>query len=108
VCFGDGVYDASFSRNGIIYMLDEHIDRFYSSAAKVDIKIDMLKPELAALLKSLLKQVEPDDEYLVYWQASRGTAMRAHSYPDDMKANLMVMISPHRYNPCIEPVKLIT
>jgi branched-subunit amino acid aminotransferase/4-amino-4-deoxychorismate lyase len=26
--FGDGIYDATYSRNHIIYALDEHIDRF--------------------------------------------------------------------------------
>ena len=31
VCyFGDGVYDATYSNNHIIYALDEHIDRFYN------------------------------------------------------------------------------
>ena len=33
VCyFGDGVYDATYSRNGVIFALDEHIDR--SSTAR--------------------------------------------------------------------------
>ena len=37
VCyFGDGIYDATYSRNHIIYALDEHIDRFYNSAALLD------------------------------------------------------------------------
>ena len=27
--FGDGCYDATFSRNYIIYNIDEHIDRFF-------------------------------------------------------------------------------
>ena len=31
--FGDGVYDATYSRNHIIYNLNEHIDRFYNSAS---------------------------------------------------------------------------
>ena len=34
VCyFGDGVYDATYSRNGVIFALDEHIDRFFNSSA---------------------------------------------------------------------------
>ena len=35
VCwFADGVYEATPARNGIIYCLDEHIDRFFNSASK--------------------------------------------------------------------------
>ena len=31
VCFfGDGCYDATYSRNHVIYALDEHLDRFYT------------------------------------------------------------------------------
>lgn len=34
VCyFGDGVYDATLARNGKIFALDAHLDRFYNSAA---------------------------------------------------------------------------
>lgn len=33
VCFfGDGIYDATYSRNYKIFALSEHIDRFFSSA----------------------------------------------------------------------------
>ena len=33
VCFfGDGVYDATYSRNYKIFSIDEHVDRFYNSA----------------------------------------------------------------------------
>ena len=37
--FGDGVYDATYSRNYKIFALDEHIDRIYNSAALLRIEI---------------------------------------------------------------------
>ena len=44
VCwFGDGVYDATATRNGVIYCLDEHIDRFFNSAAMIEIEIPYTK-----------------------------------------------------------------
>ena len=40
VCyFGDGVYDATYSRNGVIFALDEHIDRFFNSAGLLRIEL---------------------------------------------------------------------
>jgi branched-subunit amino acid aminotransferase/4-amino-4-deoxychorismate lyase len=32
--FGDGIYDAAYSRNYIIYALDEHIIRFYNNLTR--------------------------------------------------------------------------
>ena len=52
VCwFGDGVYEATAVRNGIIYCLDEHIDRFFNSAAFVEINIPYTKEELKRIRK---------------------------------------------------------
>ena len=47
VCwFGDGVYDAGPARNYNIFAIDEHIDRFFSSAALLDINMPVTKQEL--------------------------------------------------------------
>ncbi|MBS5725170.1 MAG: D-amino acid aminotransferase, partial [Clostridiales bacterium] len=48
--FGDGVYDATYSRNHIIYNLNEHIDRFFNSAALLGIRIPKTKEEMKQLL----------------------------------------------------------
>ena len=46
VCwFGDGVYDAGPCRNYKIFAMQEHIDRFFRSAAALDIQIPMDKKE---------------------------------------------------------------
>ena len=53
VCwFGDGVYDATATRNGVIYCLDDHIDRFFNSASMVDIEIPYTKDELKAQISA--------------------------------------------------------
>jgi D-alanine transaminase len=57
VCyFGDGVYDATYSRNHVIFALDEHIDRFFNSAGLLKIKIPYTKSELKELLKDMVKK----------------------------------------------------
>ena len=44
--FGDGVYDATIGGNHVAYLLEDHLDRFYTSAKYFDIKIPMEKQEL--------------------------------------------------------------
>ena len=56
--FGDGVYDATATRNGIIYCADDHIDRFYNSAARVGIEIPYTKAELKSLLEDYLTHTQ--------------------------------------------------
>ena len=91
--FGDGVYEATFTRNHKVFALEEHIDRFYRSAAMVDIKIPMEKAEMAALIRDLVNRVD-DPEQQVYFQITRGTQPRNHTYPEDMVGNFWVVLKP--------------
>lgn len=104
--FGDGIYDATYSRNHIIYNLKEHIDRFFSSASKLRITPPCTKEELASLLSELVKKVD-DGEQFVYFQLTRGTAPREHSFPET-KANLWVMLRPSKVKDNTKRIKLIT
>ena len=95
VCyFGDGVYDATLARNGKIFALDAHLDRFYNSAGLLKMEVPYSREELAEILKSLLKEMD-DSEIFVYWQLTRGTAIRIHSFPEPpSKPNLWIMLKP--------------
>ena len=52
--FDDGVYDATVGANGKVYLMQDHLDRFYTSARALDIHIPMPKNELGRLLTDLL------------------------------------------------------
>ena len=105
VCyFGDGVYDATCCRNHVIYLLDEHIDRFYNSAAGMRIEISQTKEELKDILNEMVQKVEGDTLF-VYWQVTRGTAMRDHAFPNT-PANLWIMIKPATFRNLAERVRL--
>ncbi|MDD3251186.1 MAG: aminotransferase class IV [Lachnospiraceae bacterium] len=105
--FGDGVYDATVGGNHKVYLLRDHLDRFYSSAKALDIKIPMEKEELGRLLTELLAKVEGDTHF-VYWQVTRGAASRNHVYSEDMKGKLWVMIRPNKLKNPDHAIKLIT
>ena len=113
VCwFGDGVYDATATRNGVVYCLDDHIDRFYDSASMVDIEIPYTKNELKDLLTELVLKVDTsktDGETFLYWQITRGANVpRNHVFPTDTKANLWVTVTPRKLADVYRRAKLIS
>jgi len=80
--FGDGIYEVVRAYNGVFFCLDEHIDRLYSSAQKIEMAIPQTIEEMKSLMNQLLKEsgVETGNLYL---QVTRGIASpRNHVYPD--------------------------
>ena len=104
--FGDGVYDATYARNHVIYCLDEHVDRFYNSAGLLRMKVPFTKEELKNLLREMVRKVDSGDQF-VYWQISRGTAEREHAFPE-APANLWIMLRPQPIQDTYHRLKLIT
>lgn len=109
VCyFGDGVYDATYSRNHKIFALDEHIERFFNSAGLLKIKIPYTKDQLKELLNEMVSKVDSGEQF-VYWQVTRGTSMRNHAFPgEDVKANIWIMLKPLTIKDMSQKIKLIT
>lgn len=109
VCyFGDGVYDATYSRNHKIFALDEHIERFFNSAGLLKIKIPYTKGQLKELLNEMVSKVDSGEQF-VYWQVTRGTSMRNHAFPgEDVKANIWIMLKPLTIKDMSQKIKLIT
>lgn len=108
VCFfGDGVYDATYSRNYKIFTLDEHIDRFYNSASLLGMNITETKEELKAILNEMVSKMDTGENF-VYWQVTRGTAIRNHVFPENAKTNLWITISHKDIVDTYKKVKLIT
>ena len=64
-----GCYDAAMAAGGTIFLLEDHLDRFYASARLLDIHIPMEKQALGELLTQLARQVEGESCF-VYWQVS--------------------------------------
>ena len=104
--FGDGVYDATYSRNHIIWNLQEHLDRLYNSARLLEIEPPCSKEEMAEILKEMVKKVDDGNQF-VYWQVTRGTADRNHAFPKGVKSNLWVMLRPRNVSDN-HPVKVVT
>ncbi len=108
VCFfGDGVYDATYSRNYKIFTLDEHIDRLYNSASLLGMNITETKEEMKAILNEMVSKMDTGENF-VYWQVTRGAGMRNHVFPENAKTNLWITISHRDIVDTYKKVKLIT
>lgn len=80
--FGDGIYEVIRAYNKQFFCLDEHIDRFFSSAKKIEMNVPYTKEELIDLVTRLLKETGVDTGN-IYLQMTRGiSSPRNHMYPD--------------------------
>jgi D-alanine transaminase len=80
--FGDGIYEVIRIYEGQYFMLDEHLDRFESSAASVRFTLPFSREELVQKLRTLLNKNEFSRDGIVYMQLSRGVSIRNHLFPD--------------------------
>ena len=83
------------------------MDRLYESARELGIRIPLTKEEFLQLLSELVRKVD-SHEQLLYWQVSRGTAMRAHAPEEELCGNIWVTIRPKKLASTYEPMKRIT
>ncbi len=104
--YGDGVYDATCAGNHIIFNLEEHIDRFFNSAALLQIKIPHTKEEVKNILNEMIAKVD-GEEHFVYWQATRAVAPRNHKFPEG-PSKLWISVRQKKIADMNKPVKLIT
>lgn len=109
VCFfGDGVYDATYSRNYKIFSLGEHIDRFYNSARLLEINLPYTKDELKDILTDMVSKMDTGENF-VYFQATRGSdAVRSHTFSEDSEANIWINIYHKEILDLTKRVQLIT
>lgn len=106
--FGDGVYDVTTYVNGRYFALTDHYERFAGSCRLADINFKMTLPGLTAIFDRLVELTAPEGDALVYFQASRATGERKHSYGDNESPNLFAYVKPIKRVDVFEKVKLIT
>ncbi len=105
--FGDGVYDVTFSENYIPFSLTEHLERFYKSAAMLEIRIPYTPEELAAIIREMMQKLDTGSQW-IYCQVTRGTGLRDHDYTPDMEGNIWIMLKPMAIRDVYTPVSLIS
>ncbi len=104
--FGDGIYDAAYTKNKVIFAENEHIERFLFGCSYVGLCMPYTFEEISALLRYGVSQCD-DDDLFVYFQASCGCGVRNHA-DRRKKASLWIMIYPKKIAPPEKSLRLLT
>ena len=91
VYFGDGIYEAAIARNGKIFALKAHMDRFENSARLISMTLPMSREEVVEELNKCIRLSGYNEHASLYWQLSRGTAPRKHAFPH-VPTNLLITV----------------
>lgn len=89
VYFGDGIYEALRVERHRFFALEEHLARFRASLAFLRIPFEMTNEALTAVLQEAADRVESDSQQL-YFQVTRGSAIRTHAFPEGAEPNLLI------------------
>lgn len=91
VFFGDGIYDACVCRNGKVFMLNEHIERFVTNAGKTEIPLNYTVTELSEIISAAARKTK--STAFIYFQLTRFSEERQHAAGDTVRSNFLLTAS---------------
>ncbi|OUS00224.1 hypothetical protein A9Q84_02135 [Halobacteriovorax marinus] len=62
--YGDSIYEVTQTFNRSIFMLEEHLDRLWYSAGKMDMPIDFTREEIITEITRVLTQLDKENVYI--------------------------------------------
>ncbi len=86
--FGDGVYEVARIYRGTMFGFADHVQRMLTGADLIAIEHNWSVENLRPVFTELIRRNEQQDG-IVYWQLTRGTAPRNHVFPHGVAANFM-------------------
>lgn len=90
--FGDGVYEVVRVYSGRPFLLDWHLERLERSLAAVAIQNPLTYDEWVELIGEAIRRSQ-EAEAIVYWQVTRGIAVRNHAFPST-QASVSLTVRP--------------
>ena len=88
--FADGVYEVVRYYGGRGFAVDRHIERLKRSLAGIRLAMPREVDSLHTISNRVVAESGLSDAK-VYWQVTRGTAERAHPFPTQTPANVLVL-----------------
>ena len=88
--YGDGVFETMRSYAGVVFKLDEHIKRLYTSLAVLGIKPPYSRPRLKAIVYKTLKANALKSAYIKV-SVTRGEGRFGIGYKDEFRPNTVVV-----------------
>jgi len=89
------VYDVVCCFNKKPFYLDKHLDRFFKSMAMIHINSPYTKGQIKDIIFQAVEKTDLND-FLVYFQITRGCAKRNHVYKDGMASNFYLVVREKR------------
>ena len=89
VTFGDGIYDVAGVLDGKLVDFEHHMQRYFSSLAKLGIDSPLSQDEILSAFRELIAR-NALDEGLVYLQVTRGAAERDFIWPETIQPNVFM------------------
>ena len=89
VNFGDAIYDVAGVLDGKLIDFEHHMQRYFSSLAKLAIESPLTREEILQTFRQLV-EMNRLDEGLVYMQVTRGVAERDFVWPEGIKPTIFM------------------
>ena len=105
--FGDGVYEVVLVLNKKLVDFEAHYRRLERSLDQISLDYHFSQIIIKQIINRLIR-FNLISNGLIYLQVTRGVAERAHQFPDDASATLVVTAKPISISPVIEGKKAIT
>ncbi len=91
--FGDGIYEVIPSYQGVLFLLDAHLERLRRSLSEIRLPDPMGESGWRGMLEHLL-ELNPGGDRGIYLQITRGVAPRDHAFPAATEATVFAMVTP--------------
>lgn len=62
--FGDSIYEVTLTYDGVLYKIDEHLDRLWESASRLDMPISISRKQLTYQMLKTLKALNEERAYI--------------------------------------------
>jgi D-alanine transaminase len=92
---GDGIYEVILFENNKLIDFENHIDRLFSSAQKIDLKINKTIAEFKEIFLELLRK-NNQKIGAIYIQITRGQGRRIQNIPNDYQETINIITKPYR------------
>lgn len=105
--FGDAVYEAAIGTDKGIFLLEKHLERFYNNINKLRIPFTLDREELSRVLTECVRR-SGFPEYFLYFQCSRSSQERRHSYLAAEGFHFLVTVDYFTNSPPRRDLRLIS
>lgn len=96
--YGDSIYEVARTYSGIPFLLQEHLDRLWHSAGKLELHLDFTQEQIIHQVSSALAELGVENAYIrIIITRGEGPITLDPTHPE--KNNLVIIVKEHLPNP---------